>query len=84
MSYERSTQSGTRETLLSVPDYDFRWQVGYELTAPKTLPAGTRILIKGAFDNSIQILLTPIRLATVTWGDQTSREMFVGFMDYVD
>jgi mono/diheme cytochrome c family protein len=84
MSYEAVYPNGTRETLLSVPDYDFRWQVGYELTQPKTLPAGTRILIKGAFDNSLQNLANPDPTATVIWGDQTAREMFVGFMDYVD
>jgi hypothetical protein len=84
MSYIAAYPDGSQETLLSVPDYNFRWQSGYELAEPKLLPAGTRILIQGAFDNSKQNLANPDPTATVTWGDQTSSEMFVGFIDYVD
>ena len=51
---------------------------------PKTLPAGTHILVSGPFDNSPQNLANPDPTATVTWGDQTSSEMFVGFIDYVN
>jgi hypothetical protein len=75
---------GVRETILSVPDYDFRWQLGYEFAEPKLLPAGTQITMKGAFDNSAQNLANPNPAAFVKWGDQTSSEMFVGFIDYVD
>ena len=84
MSFEAIYPNGTREILLSVPDYDFRWQVGYQLAEPKTLPANTRLVISGAFDNSPQNLANPNPTATVTWGDQTTREMFVGFVDFVD
>jgi hypothetical protein len=84
MSYTAVYPDGSQEVLLSVPDYNFRWQSGYELADPKLLPAGTRILINGAFDNSAQNIANPDPTATVTWGDQTSNEMFVGFIDYVD
>jgi hypothetical protein len=84
MSYVAVYPDGTQETLLSVPDYNFRWQSGYQLAEPKLLPAGTRITIQGAFDNSKLNLANPDPTATVTWGDQTSSEMFVGFVDYVD
>jgi hypothetical protein len=67
-----------------VPDYSFKWQNGYELAEPKTLPAGTRFVISGAFDNSPENVANPDPTATVYWGDQTSSEMFVGFIDYVD
>jgi mono/diheme cytochrome c family protein len=75
---------GTSETLLSVPDYSFLWQNGYDLAQPKTLPAGTRVVFSGAFDNSPQNLNNPDPTATVYWGDQTSSEMFAGFIDYVE
>ena len=32
---------GTRETLLSVPAYDFNWQTSYRLAEPKLAPAGS-------------------------------------------
>jgi len=75
--------NGTSEVLLSVPDYNFLWQNGYELAQPKNLPSGTRILFSGAFDNSPQNLTNPDPNATVYWGDQSTSEMFAGFIDYV-
>jgi hypothetical protein len=84
MSFEVIYPNGTREMLLSVPDYSFKWQTGYELAEPKTLTAGTRIVVKGAFDNSPENVANPDPTATVLWGDQTTSEMFVGFIDYVD
>ncbi len=40
--------------------------------------------MKSAFDNSAQYLVNPHLTASVTLGDQTTREMFVGFIDYAD
>jgi hypothetical protein len=82
MKYDVVYPNGTRETLLSVPDYDFNWQVGYDLAKPKVIPAGSRIIASGAFDNSAQNLSNPDPSATVHWGDQSWMEMFVGFFDY--
>jgi hypothetical protein len=82
VKYEAFYPNGKREVLLSVPDYDFNWQVGYALAEPKALPAGTRVVVSGAFDNSPQNLANPDPNARVTWGDQSWMEMFVGFLDY--
>jgi hypothetical protein len=82
MRYEVVYPGGARETLLSVPDYDFNWQLGYTLAEPKALPAGSRIIVTGAFDNSAQNLANPDPSVTVRWGDQSWMEMFVGFIDY--
>jgi hypothetical protein len=43
---------GTSEVLLDVPAYDFNWQSSYDLPAPKTLPAGTRLEMELVYDNS--------------------------------
>src|SRR4029079_11877080 len=59
MSYAAIYPDGTHETLLSSPDYNFRWQTGYQFAEPKLLPAGTRIVIDGAFDNSALNLANP-------------------------
>ncbi len=82
MKFEVIYPNGSRETLLSVPDYDFNWQVGYDLAQPKVLPAGSRVIATGAFDNSPQNLANPDPTATVHWGDQSWMEMFIGYMDY--
>lgn len=82
VKYEAFYPNGKREVLLSVPDYDFNWQIGYALAEPKALPAGTRLVFSGAFDNSPQNLANPDPDARVTWGDQSDMEMFAGFIDY--
>jgi len=81
MSFQAFYPNGKNEILLSVPDYDFNWQVGYELAVPRDIPVGTRLVVSGAFDNSIENLSNPNPNVSVTWGDQSSMEMFVGFVD---
>ena len=43
---------GRQETLLSVPHYDFNWQITYRARKPLFIPKGTRIAIIAHFDNS--------------------------------
>ena len=43
---------GREQTLLSVPQYDFHWQLRYELEEPLQLPAGSKLVITGEYDNS--------------------------------
>lgn len=82
MKFEVRYPNGVRETLLSVPDYDFNWQIGYTLAKPKSIPAGSQIIVSGAFDNSPQNLANPDPSASVRWGDQSWMEMFAGHIDY--
>ncbi len=79
MRYEALYPSGKRETLLSVPHYDFNWQTSYLLPTPKLLPAGTWILCTGGFDNSAQNPGNPAPAKRVSWGDQSFNEMFHWF-----
>ena len=72
---------GSREPLLSVPNYDFNWQMTYHLAEPKFIPAGTTILVEGAFDNSPANPDNPDPGASVRWGDQSWEEMFIANMD---
>ena len=75
---------GTTETLLNVPAYDFNWQSQYRLAQPKRLPAGTAIRVRGAFDNSAQNPANPNPAALVRFGEQTSDEMFIGYINYAE
>ena len=79
MTYIATYPDGRTETLLSVPKYDFNWQLTYELAQPKVLPKGTRIDVIAHFDNSTRNLYNPDPSATVRWGDQTWEEMMIGF-----
>jgi hypothetical protein len=68
------------ETLLRV-HYNFYWQLSYRLAEPLPLKAGTILQAAAVYDNSHQNPHNPDPDAAVTWGDQTSDEMMVGFFD---
>jgi hypothetical protein len=65
--------------LLSVPAYSFNWQLAHELETPVKVPAGTKIIATGAFDNSVQNDFNPDPNIEVNWGEQSWEEMFMGF-----
>src|SRR5438477_11641205 len=83
-SFEAVYPDGKKETLLSVPNYDFKWQHLYRLTEPKRLPAGTRLVCRGAHDNSAQNPANRDSHKSVGFGEQTFDEMFIGYIHYSD
>ena len=74
---------GKKETLIEVPRYDFNWQTTYVLTKPLDLPVGTRLESTAAFDNSPNNRFNPDPAAVVKWGDQTTDEMHIAFLELV-
>jgi hypothetical protein len=64
---------------LSVPRYDFNWQISYELATPKRLPTGTKVEVVAHYDNSPGNKYNPDPTKDVSWGDQTWEEMMIGF-----
>ena len=75
MIYIAHYPDGTSETLLSVPKYDFNWQITYQLATPKVLPKGTEVEVIAHFDNSPGNKFNPDPSKDVKWGDQTFEEM---------
>jgi len=43
---------GHEQTVLTVPKYDFHWQLAYELEEPLHLPAGSKLIVTAHYDNS--------------------------------
>ncbi|MFK7977725.1 MAG: redoxin domain-containing protein [Halioglobus sp.] len=80
MTYSAVYPDGTEELLLSVPKYEFNWQFSYQLEEPLLLPAGTRLVTRGAMDNSAQNPYNPDPTRPVRFGLQTMHEMFFGFV----
>ena len=80
MSYEALYPDGTTEVLLSVPKYNFNWQYSYRPKEPVFLPAGTKLIAKGAMDNSDRNPANPDPTKPVFFGLQTMHEMFFGFI----
>jgi hypothetical protein len=85
-SFVAEYPDGTKETLLSVPKYDFNWQTTYAFATPKAIPKGTKITHSTTYDNSSLNKANPDPNITVHWGEQTWEEMLYGNMSfrYVD
>ncbi|PCH61084.1 MAG: hypothetical protein COC19_05115 [SAR86 cluster bacterium] len=73
---------GSKDDILNVPNYNFAWQPTYRLSQPMLLPAGSRVMIEGAFDNSQYNLGNPDPATTVSGGQQSWDEMFIGYFSY--
>ena len=73
--------NGRSTTLLKVSNYDFNWQLNYRLAEPLLLPAGTRLMCAGYFDNSANNPRNPDPTAEVRFGEQSWEEMMIGFFD---
>ncbi len=80
--YVVSHADGRSERLLSVPRYDFNWQLTYELAEPLRLAKGSTIHCTAEFDNSTANKANPDPTKRVTWGDQTWNEMMIGYINY--
>ena len=81
--YRATFPDGRKETLLSVPGYDFNWQNTYRFAEPPKVPRGTRIDCVAHFDNSAENPANPDPDKTVRWGDQTWEEMMIGWVGYM-
>jgi mono/diheme cytochrome c family protein len=81
--YKMTYPDGKVETQLSVPHYDFNWQLAYRVEKPLLLPKGTKIHCTAHFDNSKANKANPDSTKEVTWGDQTWEEMMIGWVDFM-
>ena len=73
---------GRDEILLDVPRYDFNWQTEFELIEPLRIPAGSRLIVEGHYDNSPNNRYNPAPHREVYWGEQSWDEMFEGWIKY--
>jgi hypothetical protein len=81
--YEAIYPDGKRQTLLSVPRWDFNWQAVYRFREPLKLPRGAKIHAVAHWDNSRNNPLNPAPQKKVYFGLQTWEEMMVGWVNYV-
>ena len=76
------TPDGKETSLLSVPRYDFNWQLDYDLATPLTVKAGTKLRVTFIYDNSEHNKSNPDSKLNVTWGEQTFNEMMYFRINY--
>lgn len=67
---------GKTETLIHIPNWDLNWQAVFRYTEPMTLPAGTKITMRFAYDNSAENVRNPNHPPQrVVAGNRASDEM---------
>ena len=80
--FELLGADGSVETLLDLPRYDFNWQIRHDYAEPRVLPQGSRVRITAVFDNSAANPANPDPTRRVRWGEQTTDEMMIGYVEY--
>ena len=67
---------GRTQTMLTVPKYDFHWQLFYEFAAPLKVPAGSVLSVVAHWDNSVKNIYNPAPDKEVFWSEQSWDEMY--------
>jgi len=76
---------GREQPVLTVPKYDFLWQLAYDLETPLALPAGSKLVVTAHYDNSANNRNNPAPDKEVRFlpsGNQSWDEMFTPFIQY--
>lgn len=67
---------GREQPLITIKDWDYRWQHVYRYVTPLSLPRGTRLSMRFVFDNSADNVRNPHQPPRrVSWGQQSVDEM---------
>jgi hypothetical protein len=81
MTYILEFPDGRKQIVLSVPHYDFNWQLGYDTSI--SVPKGTVLHVDAHFDNSVNNKFNPNPNKTVYYGTMTWEEMMNPFYSVV-
>jgi hypothetical protein len=73
---------GSEKPILNVPKYDFNWQLFYDLEEPLKIPAGSKIVALGHFDNSPNNRYNPAPEKEVFWSEQSWDEMYEPYIEF--
>lgn len=80
MKVTAKSPQGQTTPLIWIKDWSFNWQDQYVFAEPLRLAKGTQIDVTAVYDNSEKNPLNPnTPPKTVTWGEQTTDEMFICF-----
>jgi hypothetical protein len=76
------TPDGKETPILSVPHYDFNWQLDYDLAKPLSVKKGTKLRVSWVYDNSTHNAGNPDPKRNIAWGEQTFQEMMYFRINY--
>lgn len=78
MKAELILPNGKVTPLVDVEQWDYNWQLNYAFKEPIKIPAGSKIHVSAAYDNTSSNPRNPASPPKdVRWGEQTNDEMFV-------
>jgi hypothetical protein len=83
MAYHLVYPDGRDEIVLSVPHYDFNWQVVYNPAEPVHIPKGTKLHVDAHYNNSASNKFNPNPNRTVYPGTMTWEEMMSPFFGVI-
>jgi hypothetical protein len=72
---DQMTPDGKITPIIALPRYDFNWQLQYDLAEPLTIKAGTKLIVREIYDNSVHNKSNPDPKRDIDWGEQTMDEM---------
>lgn len=73
---EATLPDGSRRPLITIADWDFRWQHVYRFVTPPRLPKGTTLSMRYVYDNSAANARNPQQPpARARWGQRSAEEM---------
>jgi hypothetical protein len=76
------TPDGKETPILSVPKYNFNWQLDYDLAQPLAIKKGAKLRVAWYYDNSTHNPANPDPKLNVKWGEQTWQEMMYFRVNY--
>ncbi len=83
-AYAVSSDGTDTIPLVKIPEYSFNWQGAYSFPNLLKIPAGYKIHCFGTYDNTINNPLNPNDPpAWTTWGESTSDEMYLCYLQFV-
>jgi hypothetical protein len=83
MTYHVIFPDGRDQIVLSVPKYDFNWQIAYQAAQPIKIPKGSRLRVEAHYNNSSSNKFNPDPNRTVYPGRMTWEEMFNPFFGVI-
>jgi hypothetical protein len=76
MTFRLIYPNGREDTVLRA-QFNFHWQLGYEVEEPIKVLKGTRMIVTAHHDNSAENPTNPDPTKDVRWGELTSEEMML-------
>ena len=76
MTFQLIYPDGRKEDVLRA-NFDFNWQLGYELKDPIKVPKNTKMIVTAHHDNSANNKMNPTPGGAADWGEMTSQEMML-------